>query len=47
VLTPAGLEEFFENTAAAGGAQVGDAFNRFGGDDLSVVGPPLAVSHPL
>jgi quercetin dioxygenase-like cupin family protein len=47
VLAPAGLEEFFENTAAAGGAQAGDAFDRFGGDDLRVVGPPLAVSHPL
>jgi quercetin dioxygenase-like cupin family protein len=47
VLAPAGLEEFFENTAAAGGTQAGDAFSRFGGDDLRVVGPPLAVSHPL
>jgi quercetin dioxygenase-like cupin family protein len=47
VLAPAGLEEFFENTAAAGGAQADDVFSRFGGDDLRVVGPPLAVSHPL
>ena len=47
VLAPAGLESFFENTAAAGGGQADDAFDRFGGDDLRVVGPPLAVSHPL
>jgi quercetin dioxygenase-like cupin family protein len=46
-LAPAGLEAFFESTAAAGGAQADDAFNRFGGDDLRVVGPPLAVSHPV
>jgi quercetin dioxygenase-like cupin family protein len=46
VLAPAGLEEFFENTAAAGGAQASDAFSRFGGDDLKVLGPPLAVTHP-
>jgi len=47
VLAPAGLESFFENTAPAGGGQADDAFDRFGGDDLRVVGPPLAVSHPL
>jgi quercetin dioxygenase-like cupin family protein len=47
VLTPAGLEAFFESTAAAGGGQADDAFNRFGGEDLRVLGPPLAVSHPV
>lgn len=47
VLTPGGLESFFDNTAAAGGGQAADAFTRFGGDDLRVVGPPLAVTHPL
>ena len=47
VLAPAGLEEFFANTATAGGVQAAEAFDRFGGDDLRVVGPPLAVSHPL
>jgi quercetin dioxygenase-like cupin family protein len=47
VLAPAGLEEFFATAAAAGGAQDDDAFGRFGGDDLRVLGPPLAVSHPL
>jgi quercetin dioxygenase-like cupin family protein len=47
VVTPAGLETFFERTAAEGGGQADDAFGRFGGEDLSVVGPPLAVSHPL
>lgn len=46
VIAPAGLEAFFDNTAAAGGGEAGDAFSRFGGDDLTVVGPPLAVSHP-
>jgi Cupin domain len=47
VIAPAGLESFFDSTAAAGGGQAGDAFGRFGGDDLRVLGPPLAVSHPL
>ena len=47
VIAPAGLERFFDSTAAAGGGQADDAFGRFGGDDLRVVGPPLAVSHPL
>ncbi len=47
VIAPAGLERFFDSTAAAGGGQADDAFGRFGGDDLRVLGPPLAVSHPL
>lgn len=47
VIAPAGLETFFESTAAAGGGQADDAFGRFGGDDLRVLGPPLAVSDPL
>jgi quercetin dioxygenase-like cupin family protein len=47
VLAPAGLEAFFEGTAEAGGEQADDAFGRFGGEDLRVVGPPLAASHPL
>lgn len=46
IVTPAGLEGFFDSTARAGGAHTDDAFDRFGGDDLTVVGPPLAVSHP-
>jgi quercetin dioxygenase-like cupin family protein len=46
VLAPSGLEEFFDSTAAAGGGRAGDAFSRFGGDDLTVVGEPLAVTHP-
>jgi quercetin dioxygenase-like cupin family protein len=47
VIAPAGLEAFFDTTAVAGGGQADDAFGRFGGDDLTVVGAPLAVSHPL
>lgn len=47
VITPAGLESFFDSTAAAGGGQADDPFGRFGGDDLSVLGPPLAIRHPL
>ena len=46
VLAPAGLEQFFDRTAGAGGGRVEDAFGRFGGDDLTVVGEPLAVTHP-
>lgn len=46
VIAPAGLESFFDSTAAAGGGRADDAFGRFGGDDLRVLGPPLAVSHP-
>ncbi len=47
VIAPAGLERFFDSTAAAGGREAEDAFGRFGGDDLRVLGPPLAVSHSL
>ena len=47
VIAPSGLERFFDSTAAAGGGQADDAFSRFGGDDLKVLGPPLAVTHPL
>lgn len=47
VIAPAGLERFFDSTAAAGGGQADDAFGRFGGEDLRVLGPQLAVSHPL
>ena len=46
VVAPAGLEQFFDGTASAGGGQAEDAFSRFGGDDLAVVGAPLAVTHP-
>jgi quercetin dioxygenase-like cupin family protein len=46
VVAPAGLEQFFRRTANAGGGQAEDAFSRFGGDDLTVVGAPLAVTHP-
>jgi quercetin dioxygenase-like cupin family protein len=46
LLTPAGLETFFERTATAGSGADGEAFSRFGGDDLEVLGPPLATSHP-
>ncbi len=46
VIAPAGLESFFDSTAAAGGGQADDVFSRFGGDDLKVLGPPLAISHP-
>jgi len=46
VVTPAGLEQFFDSTASAGGGDADDAFSRFGGDDLTVVGAPLAVTHP-
>jgi quercetin dioxygenase-like cupin family protein len=46
VIAPAGLEEFFIATAEAGGGSASDAFNRFGGDDLTPPGPPLAVTHP-
>jgi len=47
LVAPAGLERFFDATADAGGGDAEDAFSRFGGDDLTVVGPPLAVSHPV
>jgi quercetin dioxygenase-like cupin family protein len=46
VVAPAGLEQFFDSTARAGGGQAEDAFSRFGGDDLKVLGAPLAVTHP-
>ena len=46
LVTPAGLEQFFDSTASAGGGDADDAFSRFGGDDLTVVGAPLAVTHP-
>jgi quercetin dioxygenase-like cupin family protein len=46
VIAPAGLEQFFDSTASAGGAEAEDAFSRFGGDDLTVLGPSLAVTHP-
>ena len=47
VVAPAGLEGFFDSTAAAGAGRADDAFSQFGGDELTVLGPPLAVSHPL
>jgi quercetin dioxygenase-like cupin family protein len=47
VIAPAGLESFFDSTAAAGGGRADDAFGRFGGDDLKVLGPPLSTSHPV
>ena len=46
VVAPAGLEQFFDSTASSGGGQADDAFSRFGGDDLTVLGAPLAVTHP-
>jgi len=46
VVAPSGLEQFFDSTASAGGGQAEDAFSRFGGDDLKVLGAPLAVTHP-
>jgi hypothetical protein len=46
MVAPAGLEQFFDSTATAGGGQADDAFSRFGGDDLKVLGAPLAVTHP-
>jgi quercetin dioxygenase-like cupin family protein len=46
IVAPAGLEQFFDSTASAGGGQAEDAFTRFGGDDLLVVGDPLSVTHP-
>jgi quercetin dioxygenase-like cupin family protein len=46
VVAPAGLEQLFDRTASAGGGEADDAFTRFGGDDLTVVGAPLAVTHP-
>jgi quercetin dioxygenase-like cupin family protein len=47
MVAPSGLENLFDSTAAAGGGQTDDAFNRFGGDDLRVLGPPLEITHPL
>ena len=32
VVAPAGLEQFFDRTASAGGGEADDAFSRFGGD---------------
>jgi quercetin dioxygenase-like cupin family protein len=46
VLAPAGLEELFDNAAAAGAAEAVDAFGRFGDGDLRVLGPRLAETHP-
>jgi quercetin dioxygenase-like cupin family protein len=46
VIAPAGLEQFFDTTARSGGAKAEEPFSRFGGDDLTVVGAPLAVTHP-
>ena len=46
VVMPAGLEQFFDSTASSGGGGAEDAFSRFGGDDLKVLGAPLAVTHP-
>ena len=46
VVAPAGLEQLFDRSASAGGGEADDAFSRFGGDDLTVVGAPLAVTHP-
>ena len=46
VIAPAGLVGFLDSTAAAGGARADNAFARFGGDDLTVLGPPLALTHP-
>jgi quercetin dioxygenase-like cupin family protein len=45
VLAPAGLEGFFTDVAASGEG-TNDPFTAFGRDDLTVVGPPLAQTHP-
>jgi quercetin dioxygenase-like cupin family protein len=46
VVAPAGLEQFFDLTAKGGGGRAEDAFSRFGGDDLTVLGAPIAATHP-
>jgi len=47
--SPAGMERFFDEFAALPDGQVDrDAFARLGrAAGMDVVGPPLAVSHPL
>jgi hypothetical protein len=46
-LRPAALETFFGAAAAANDAgDRGDVFTTLGGDELRVLGPPLAETHP-
>lgn len=49
MFSPAGMESFFERFAALPPGQAGpDAFAEVGRDcGMTVLGPPLAVSHPL
>ena len=50
LFTPAsqGMEEFFERFAATSTASVADAFAELApGAGMRVLGPPLALSHPL
>jgi quercetin dioxygenase-like cupin family protein len=48
LFTPGGMEQFFERFAALPeGADIPEAFRSIGNEvGMSVVGPPLAVSHP-
>ena len=49
MFTPAGMEGFFDRFVELPSEAVdADAFRRIGGAvGMEVVGPPLAVSHPL
>jgi quercetin dioxygenase-like cupin family protein len=48
VVAPAGLERLFDGAAASTGTRERrDLFTSFGGEDLTVLGPPLAESHPV
>jgi quercetin dioxygenase-like cupin family protein len=49
ILTPAGLELFFERLAdAPSGSSVAELFRTHGSEaGMEIVGPPLAESHPI
>jgi hypothetical protein len=49
MFTPAGMERFFDRFAALpAGSDVREAFSVIGREcGMTVVGPPLARSHPL
>lgn len=48
VVAPAGLERLFDGAAAAiETRERRNPFTTFGGEDLTVLGPPLAESHPV
>jgi mannose-6-phosphate isomerase-like protein (cupin superfamily) len=49
MFTPSGMERFFDDFAELGAEDnVAEAFGRIGAAvGMDVVGPPLAVSHPL